>query len=63
MKIPDATLLDILLRDPDGFRSKVISIRGAEAGLDHIELVTQSALQEEGHVKSIRRIYAEEIKV
>lgn len=59
-KIATTTLLDILLQDPDGNRSKVIGIRGAEDGLDHIELITQSPNQKEGRVKSIRRIYAEE---
>ena len=56
-------LLDILLNDPDGNCSKVIGIRGAEAGLDHIEITTQSQDQKEGGVKSIRRIYAEEVSM
>lgn len=60
-KIQTTTLLDILLQDPDGGRSKVIGIRGAEDGLDHVELTTQSPAQKEGRVKSIRRIYAEEV--
>ena len=59
-KIEITTLLDILLQDPDGNKSKVIGIRGAEEGLDHVELTTQSPTQKEGRVKSVRRIYAEE---
>lgn len=62
-KIQTTILLDILLQDPDGNRSKVIGIRGAEEGLDHIELTTQSPFQKEGQVKSVRRIYATELPV
>ena len=55
-----AFLKDLILTDPDGNKSKIIATRGAEAGLDHVEIMTQSREQKREGLKSVRRIYAEE---
>lgn len=50
-------LKSIIGEDPDsGSPVKVTSVRGAEAGLDHLEIITQSKESKWRH-----RIYTEEI--
>lgn len=55
-------LRGVLLTDPDGNKSKIINVRGAEVGLDHLEITTQSREQKEAGTKSIRRLYCEEVQ-
>lgn len=55
-------LRDILLTDTDGNRSRIVNIRGKEAGLDHTEITTQSPEEREGGIKTVHRIYSEEFE-
>lgn len=45
-----------LLTDWQGNPAPIISVRAAEAGLDHLEIVTQSEAEKETGMKTVRRI-------
>lgn len=51
----------MLLRDSEGNESAIRSVRGAEAGLDHLEVITQSPQERELGISSRHRIFSEEI--
>ena len=53
-------LAEVILRDSDGHRSHIIATRAAEAGLDHLEITTQSRHEKSLGIKSIHRIYTTE---
>lgn len=57
-----AFLRDVILTDPDGNKSKIINTRGAETGLDHLEITTQSRQQKEAGTKSVLKLYCEEVQ-
>lgn len=57
-----AFLRSAVLTDPDGNKSEIIGTRGAEAGLDHIEITTQSREQKKAGTKSVLKLYAEEVE-
>jgi hypothetical protein len=56
-------LRDIFLSDTEGNRSKIINIRGHEAGLDHTEITTQSPYERSEGLKTVHRIFSEEALV
>lgn len=53
-------LKQAILSDSEGNPSKVIRVRGSEAGLDHIEILTQSTAEKEDDIVTKHRIYTEE---
>lgn len=56
-------LRDAILSDSDGNRARIIEIQGAEAGLDHLEVTTQSKWERENGIATKHRIYTEECTV
>jgi len=54
-------LREVLLVDSEGNRSKIIDVRGHEAGLDHFEVITQSPWERENGIKTRHKIYSEEV--
>jgi hypothetical protein len=52
-----------VLTDANGNRSRIIKVRGAESGLDHFEITTQSREEREDKVATVHRIYTEEVSV
>ena len=53
-------LKDTILIDAEGNRSRIINVRGHEAGLDHLEITTQSPWEKSEGLKTVHRIYSEE---
>ena len=54
-------LKEVFLVDEHGATAKIIKVRALEAGLDHVEITTQSAWEREQGVASIHRVYSEEV--
>jgi hypothetical protein len=54
------TLKTLFLVDSDGNKSRIVGIRGSEAGLDYLEISTQSKEQKEFGINTVLRIYASE---
>jgi len=50
-----------VLTDADGNRSRIIKVRGVEAGLNHIEITTQSRVERENKITTVHRIFTEEV--
>jgi hypothetical protein len=53
----------VFLEDSEGKRSRIISIRGCEQGLDYLEITTQSTMEKLDGVATRHCVYTEEISV
>jgi hypothetical protein len=58
----DEFLKQIILMDSDGNPSHIISVRGTEAGLDHLEITTQSEEEVEFGIATQHRLFSSEVE-
>lgn len=56
-------LTHAILVDGQGERSRIIKVRGAEEGLNHLEVTTQSSWERENGIATVHRITSEEVTV
>lgn len=56
-----ASLRDIFLKDEHDDEAVVMNVRGAEHGLDYLEITTQTLEQYRNNLKTIHKVYTEEV--
>jgi hypothetical protein len=61
MSVGTDFLRQVFLRDTDGNAAKIISVRGAEDGLKHLEVITQSPYERQQGIATQHRISSEEV--
>jgi hypothetical protein len=54
------TLNDLLLTDSNGEKSRIVGVRGAESGLDYLEISTQSKYEKDNGIKKVHKVYTTE---
>lgn len=54
-------LARLLLHDREMNKSEIISLRAAEAGLDHLEIIVQSAEERLDGIQTRHRIFSDEM--
>lgn len=58
-----AIVKSLFLQDPEGYSSKIIDVRGVEAGLDYLEITTQSRHEKEIGIKTIHKVFTLEASI